>query len=188
VVELLDRGQHGLPVGDGLPGQQGVDGRGRLGRILTGGHTCPHVARELDELLGFRPVAVVGGVDRGDGETPFGGEPVRAGQNAGGLLVLAAAVSHQDQRAGAGGVLRREQDAGDLAEGEGLFGDAVGRHLRGQAEAHGVSKPFGGAWCGRSLDHPWEGAPTCHHSVDRSHLLWSWCLTAPPNLSQQNVA
>jgi hypothetical protein len=80
VVELLDRGQNGLPVGDGLLGQQVVHGRDQLGWILSGGRAGPHVAREPEEPLGSRPVAVVGGVDRGDGETAFGGEPVRADQ------------------------------------------------------------------------------------------------------------
>jgi len=125
-VELLDRRQHRLPFRDGLPGQVTVHGGDQRGRILAGGHAGPHLARDPAEVLGLRPLAVVGHVDCSDRETALGDEAARAGQDAGGLLVLPAAVSHQDQGASPGGAFRRPQHTGYLAEGKQLFNDAIG--------------------------------------------------------------
>ena len=133
MVELLNRGQDRLPFRDGLPGHERVHGGVQRSRILSGGHTGLVLGRDPVELLVRRPLAVVGRVDRGDREPAFGGEAARAGQDAGGLLVLPAAVSHQDQGTSAVVVFRRPQHAGDLAEGEELFGDAVQRRLGDEA-------------------------------------------------------
>jgi hypothetical protein len=50
-------------------------------------------------------------------ETALGHEAAGASDDARGLLVLAAAVAHQNQRTGTGGVVRRPQHAGDLTGG-----------------------------------------------------------------------
>jgi hypothetical protein len=52
----------------------------------------------------------------GHGEPAFGGEPGRAGGDGGSLIVLTAAVAHQDQGTRAGLVLRRPQDTGDVID------------------------------------------------------------------------
>jgi hypothetical protein len=105
--------------------------------VLAGLHAVPHLADEPVVLLGSRPVAMGGRVDGRHREPALGREAAGTRHDAGRLLVLAAAVSHQDQRAGTGGAVRRPQDAGDLTKGEGkgeeLFGDAVGRRLGGEA-------------------------------------------------------
>jgi hypothetical protein len=77
---------------------------------------------------------VVRRIDRDHRETAGLDEVMRVGDEAGGLLVLAPAVSHQDQRTRAVEAFRCPQHAGDLVEGEELFGDAVVRRLG--AEAH----------------------------------------------------
>ena len=135
-IEGLGRGDDGLPFRDGLAGQEIVQGGDQRGRVLAGGHPGPVLGRDPDELLVFRPVAMMGRVDRGDRETPLGGEAARAGRDAGGFLVLPAAVSHEDQGTSAGRVVRRPQHAGNLAESEQLFGDAVRRRLTD--ESHSV--------------------------------------------------
>jgi hypothetical protein len=126
---LLDRGQDRLPFRDGLPDHQRVHGGVQRSRILSGGRTGPVLARDPVERLVGRPLAVVGHVDRGDREPAVSGEAARASQDGGGLLVLPAAVSYQDQGTSAVGVFRRLQHAGDLVEREELFGDAVQRCL-----------------------------------------------------------
>jgi hypothetical protein len=79
----------------------------------------------------------VGGyIDRRRRETALGHEAACTGHDAGSLLVLAAAVSHQDERTSTGGTFRRPQHARNLAEGKELFADAIRRCLRG--EAHSV--------------------------------------------------
>jgi hypothetical protein len=89
-----------------------------------------HVLAETQELdRSLPPVTVPGGVDGRDRETAGGDIAVGAYGQAGFLLVLAAAVAEQNQRA----VARRSggcpEHAGDVAEGEQSFRDAVRRRL-----------------------------------------------------------
>jgi hypothetical protein len=130
---LLDCGQDRLPFRDGLPDQERVHGGVQGSRILPGRRTGPVLGRDPVERLVGRSLAVVGHVDRGDREPAVGGEAAGASQDPGCFLVLPAAVSHQDQGTSAVGVFRRPQHAGDLAESEELFGDAVQRCLGDEA-------------------------------------------------------
>jgi hypothetical protein len=82
-----------------------------------------------------RPVAVTGRVDDGDVEAAAGHEEPGAAGHRRMLLVVAAAVGHQDQgcaigRAGS----RRPEDAGDAAHDEVAFDHAVRRRLGGELQ------------------------------------------------------
>src|SRR5450755_1389736 len=96
-------------------------------------------------------------IDGRDRETTLGCEAAAPGHDAGGLLVLPAAVSHQDQGTDTGGTIWRPQHAGNLTEGERegeeLFGDAAGRRLGG--EAHSDSSLSGCLL--RAFLRPFEG-------------------------------
>jgi hypothetical protein len=120
---------------NGTPSAQPID-------ILR---TGPHLGDDPGLFLIAGPLAMAGRVDGRHRETALGREAAGTGHDAGGLLVLPAAVSHQDQGANPGRAVRRPQHAGDLAEagseGEELFGDAVGRRLG--SEAHCVSSLSG---------------------------------------------
>ena len=89
----------------------------------------------------LRPVAVAGRVDRGHRETALGREAARAGHDAGAFLCWPPPCPIRISGRGPGRAGWRPQHAGDVAEGEELFADAVGRRRRD--EAHSVCRPFG---------------------------------------------
>jgi len=72
-----------------------------------------------------RPVAGSRRVDRGDREAAGGDVGEGPGQNAGFLLVLAAAVPDQDQRTGTSTLRGRPEHAGNVPDSEELFADAA---------------------------------------------------------------
>jgi hypothetical protein len=83
---------------------------------------------------GTGPVTVPGGVDGGHREAVLRRVVPGPGHQPGEPLVQAAVVAAQDQRGRRGS--RRPQDAGDLAEGEFAFEDAVVEALF-RSESHG---------------------------------------------------
>ena len=96
---------------------------------------------------------MAGHIDRRHGETTFGHESACTGHDAGGLLVLPAAVAHQDQGTSPNGAFWRPQHAGYLTEGKELFNDAATRRLGD--EAHSVSSLPGCLL--RALPRPCDG-------------------------------
>jgi hypothetical protein len=153
VDNLLDRVQDRLPFGDGLASHERLEAGDQRSQFLSGIDASLVPRRDPVVLLILRPVAMAGHVDRRHREATFGHEAARTGHDAGGLLVLPTAVSHQDQRAGAYGTFRRPQHAGNLTEGKELFAGAAGRRLRD--EAHSVSSLSGCLL--RALPRPCEG-------------------------------
>ncbi|MEV0971360.1 transposase [Microtetraspora glauca] len=139
-AQIPERVQDRAPFRDCLGGQQRVKLGQQRDRVARAGHAGPHLGDDPVVFGGLGPVAVGWGVDGRHRETALGHQPEGAGHDARSLLVLSAAVSDEDQGTGFS-IFRRPQHAGDLAEGEGSFGDAVGRRLRG--EAHARFKPFG---------------------------------------------
>jgi hypothetical protein len=76
-------------------------------------------------LFGLGAVLVRGRVDGRDSEAAGRDVAVGASSEAGCLLVLAAAVTEQHKRAAGGGSRGFPEHAGDVAEGEQSFRDAV---------------------------------------------------------------
>ncbi|MFI7111628.1 AAA family ATPase [Nonomuraea sp. NPDC050227] len=137
---VAERVQDRPPLRHGLGGQQRVQLGQQRGGVARAGHPLPHRGDDPLVFGASGPVAVGRRVDGRRREAAFGRQPVRASHDARGLLVLPAAVPDEDQAAGFG-VLRGPQDAGDVAEGEGSFDDAVGR--RPGEKTHARPEPFG---------------------------------------------
>jgi hypothetical protein len=79
-----------------------------LGRLI------PHPALKLGQrqvVTSGYAIPVHGSVDGGGGEAEMADEPARESKNVWCALVLAPTVSDQNERAGAGVVLRRPEDA-----------------------------------------------------------------------------
>jgi len=76
---------------------------------------------------------MAGHVDRRHREPALRHQATGTAQDIGGLFVLAAAVSHQDEGPSTGGAFRRPQHTGHAIEDEDLFAGATGRRLRGEA-------------------------------------------------------
>ena len=104
----------------------------------TGSPACQRPAQVGAGLLGgggTGPVTAPGELDGGRGEALRRGVP-GPGHQSGVHLVQSAGVAEQDQRGRCGCGSGRPQDAGDLAEGELAFEDAVVEALFG-SELHG---------------------------------------------------
>jgi hypothetical protein len=69
-------------------------------------------------IAGPGPVAVAGCIDGRRGEAARCDVPMGARQHAWSLLVLATAVSQQDQRTGVGGLDGRPEHTGNVADDE----------------------------------------------------------------------
>jgi hypothetical protein len=127
VAERLDRVQDRPPLRDGLASHERLEASHQRSQFRSGLHASLILRRDPVVVRFRRPVAMAGHVDRCHGETMLGHEAARSRHNGGGLLVLPAAVAHQDQGARAGSTFWRPQDAGNLSEGEDLLADAAGR-------------------------------------------------------------
>jgi hypothetical protein len=136
-----NRVQDRPPLRDGLARHERLEAGDQRRQFRSGLHASLILGRDPAVVFILRPVAVAGYVRRHHGETTLGHEAVRQGHDAGGLLVLPAAVAHQDQGTSTGGTFRRPQHAGNLTEGKELFADAAGRRLGD--EAHSVSSLSG---------------------------------------------
>jgi hypothetical protein len=141
VIELLDRRPGPSATPDGPACHECLETSDQRSQLLSGVRASLVLGRDPVVFLIYRPVAVAWHVDRRHRETILVHEPERRSHDAGGLLVLAAAVSHQDKGSRTGGAFWSPQHAGDLTEGRELFGDAAGRRLEG--EAHSVSSLSG---------------------------------------------
>jgi hypothetical protein len=115
--------------------QRDDEGGGDLADRLAGLHRLAQVGAGLLIGGGTGPVPVSGSVDGGCREAVLRRVVPGPGHQPGEPLVhVAATVADQDQRGRCGS--RRPQDAGDLAEGEFAFEDAVVQALFG-SESHG---------------------------------------------------
>ncbi|MEV0425142.1 hypothetical protein [Micromonospora sp. NPDC050495] len=126
---ILDRVQDGPPFRNGPASHERLEAGDQRSEFRPGSHARLVLGSDPVVLLVLRPIAMGGHIDGRDRETTFDHEAAGLGDHAGGLLVLATAVAHQDEGTGTGGIMRRPQHAGNLAEGEELFKDAVGRRL-----------------------------------------------------------
>ena len=136
MIQLLECVQDRLPFRNGLARHERLEASEQRSPLLPGRHASLILGRDAVVLLIFGPVTMGGHVGRRHREPALGDEAERAGHDAGSLLVLAAAVSHQDQGASPGGAFWRPQHAGNITEGKELLKDAAGRRLGG--EAHSV--------------------------------------------------
>ncbi|MEU4620477.1 hypothetical protein AB0G04_10940 [Actinoplanes sp. NPDC023801] len=156
VLELLDGVHDRLPFGHGVLGGQQLESSEQRCHVGAGIDAGLVLAGDPVQYGMEWPVPVARDVHAHDRGTQAGDEPVSAVQDGGCLLVLAAAVTDDDQRAGAGGAGRGPQDTGNLTEGEKLLADAVRR--AGGVNVHRRASPFG--MPGRALPGPCEaGSP-----------------------------
>jgi myo-inositol-1-phosphate synthase len=132
-IQLLECVQRGLPVGDELRRHHLAEGRPRRAGGLTRGQPFLDDRDEPPYLRVLGPVAGSRRVDRGDRETAEGNIGDGPGQHAGFLLVLAATVPDQDQRAGTSTRRGRPQHARRLPDREELLADPAGHGFRGDA-------------------------------------------------------
>jgi hypothetical protein len=107
VGEFLDRVQDRPPFRHGLAGEECVETGDQRSQFPSGLRAGPHLGDDPVVFLISRPIAMAGRIDGRHRETALGCEAAGTRHDAGGLLVLAAAVSHQDP----GGGSRRRRPA-----------------------------------------------------------------------------
>ncbi len=126
--------QGGPPFRDRLFDQREDEGVDDLVDRLAGLHRPAEVGAGLLVDGGTGPVTAARGLDGGHREAVLRRVVPGPGHQPGVALVQSAVVAAQDQRGRCGS--RRPQDAGDLAEGEFAFEDAVVEALF-RSESHG---------------------------------------------------
>src|SRR5262249_60484435 len=98
VVDSRTRAKAGPPLPDGLASDERVEAGDQRRHVLAGIHARLVLSCDPVVLLVLRSVAMARHVDRQGSEATLRYEAARPGQDSGRLLVLPAAVSHQDQR------------------------------------------------------------------------------------------
>jgi hypothetical protein len=116
VVQFLDRVQGPLPFRDDLVRHERLEGGDERGAVRAAVHAGLVLGGDPRILLVPGPAAVAGTSSAATAKPPSP-EAARMGRDVRGFLVLAAAVTHQDQGTGTLRAVRRPQHAGKLAEG-----------------------------------------------------------------------